>query len=254
MTYLNALLADIRGAGIIHYINAANAETDGNATRALDMANRNVELISTYTPAPVLNTAIAGRPTLTFGTGTAGTTSQILRPKRYSDLNLGTGSWSIGMLVRATGTTNADVIVSPERVAKMEAGNYSPYIRFAAAGDKTQAPSLIGNDGDPRSVCNTKEFNNTNRLLLLCGTPGVGLTWYVDDWSTPALTHTTAAAKEVFTDGRFVLGGPGWTPSSLTFAGSLAVFTAHNVDLSLNHPARRDLMKAIAGYGGITSN
>lgn len=254
VTFLNAKLDTIRGAGIVHYLNAVNAATEGDYTRVKDMANRNVEIISTYTPPPVKDTAINGVPTLTFGTGNVGTPGQKMRPKRYGNLDVGTGAWSMCMLVKATGAGSQDVIVGPESMANRTADHYSPYLRFAAAGGKTLALALVANDETTRHICLTHEFYNTDRVVMICQTPGVGIKWYVDNWSTPAAAATTDAAKAQTTDGKFVIGGPGWTLSSLTFAGSLSVFTAHNVDLSLNDPARRDLMKAIAAYGGITSN
>lgn len=253
VTFLNAKLDTIRGAGIIHYLNAVNATTLGDYTRVKDMANRNMEVISTYTPPPVKDTAINGVPTLTFGTGSVGTLGQKMRPKRYGGLDIGTGAWSMCMLVKAMGTGSQDTIIGPESMANRTAGHYSPYLRFAAAGGKTLALALVANDETTRHICLTHEFYDTVRCVMICQTPGVGIKWYVDNWSSPAAQAATDAAKEQTTDGKFVIGGPGWTLSSLTFAGSLSVFTAHNVDLSLNDPARRDLMTAIAAYGGITS-
>lgn len=249
---LQAALKDVQGAGIVHLINAVTAQASGGVVMCNDLVTGAV-VLSSYA-APALDTAINSKPTLTFGSGATGTSGQLMRPKRYGELDLGTGAWSLCMLVKAMGTGSTDVIIGPERVATMAAGNFSPYIRFAASGGQTLAPALFENDGTVRTVCNTKEFYNTPRVLLICGTPGAGLKWYVDDWSTAAATSTTDAAKAAFTDGKFVVGGYGPALSSLSFAGSLAVVTAHNVDLSLNDPARRGLMTAIAAYGGITSN
>lgn len=248
---LQEQLQTIRGAGIRHLINAITAQSSGGVVKCNDLVTG--ATILSATAAPVIDTAINSKPTLTFGSGTAGTTGQLLRPKRYGDLDLGTGAWSLCMLVKAMGTGSSDFIIAPERMATMADGNFSPYIKFAASGDKTLAPALFENDATLRSVCNTHEFYNTNRVLLLCGTPGVGLTWYVNNWSAAAVTSATTAAKEAFTDGKFVIGGYGPALSSQSFAGSLAVLSAHNVDLSLNAPARRDLMTAIGAYGGITS-
>lgn len=246
------LLKAIRGAGITHLVNAVTAQSSGGVVKCKDMVTG--EEILSATAAPTIGTVINSRATLTFGSGATGTTGQLMRPKHYGKLDLGTGAWSLCMLVKAMGTGSADVIIGPERIATMASGNYSPYIRFAAGGDKTLAPGLFGNDGTPRTTCSTHEFYNTNRVLLICGTPGVGITWYVDNWSSSAATSTTDAAKAAFTDGKFVIGGYGPALSSLSFAGSIAMVTAHNVDLSTNNPARRDLMTAIAAYGGITSN
>lgn len=248
VTYLNAEIDQIRGLGMLHYINAVNATTAGGYTRAKDMANRNVALISTYSPAPVIDTAINSKPTLTFGSGGAGIVGQTFRPQRYGALDVGTGAWSMAFLLKVTGTS--DVLVGPERVAKMETLNYSPFLRFGAAGGKTQCPVLADNANAARSVLTTHEFFDTVRLLVVCQTPGVGITWYVDDWDAP-IAATSDAAKAQLTDGKFVLAGRGDALSSLSFCGSLAVFTAHNVDLSTLDPQRRDFMQAIAAYGGI---
>lgn len=248
VTYLNAELDSIRGLGMVHYINAVNATTAGGYTRARDMANRNVELISTYSPAPVIDTAINGRPTLTFGSGGAGIVGQTFRPQRYGALDVGTGAWSMAFLMKLTGTN--DVLVGPERVAKMAAGNYSPHLRFGAGGGKTMVPILADNANVARSVLTTHEFYNTTRLLLICQEPGVGVTWYVDDWDTP-IAATSDPAKAQLTDGKFVLCGRGDALSSLGYCGSFGVFGAHNVALSTLHPQRRDYMQALASYGGI---
>nr|WP_314089396.1 hypothetical protein [uncultured Shinella sp.] len=249
---LQAALAAIQGAGIVHLVNAITAQESGGVVMCNDLVSGAVVLSASA--APTIGTAINGRPTMTFGSGVTGTTGQLMRPKRYGELDLGTGAWSICMLVRAMGTGSSDVIIGPERVATMASGNFSPYFRFAASGDKTLGVALFENDGTLRTTCNTHEFYNTNRVLLICGTPGVGIKWYVDNWSSAAVTSATTAAKAAFTDGKFVVGGYGPALSSLSFAGSLAIVTAHNVDLSLNNPARRALMQAIAAYGGITSN
>ncbi|MBC7148989.1 MAG: hypothetical protein H5U22_06380 [Rhizobium sp.] len=248
VTYLNAEIDQIRGLGVLHYLNAANSQSAGGYTRAKDMANRNVEVISTYSPAPVIDTAINSRPTLTFGSGGAGIVGQTFRPQRYGALDVGTGAWSMCFLLKVTGTS--DVLVGPERVAKMESLNYSPFLRFGAVGGQTQAPILADNNNSARSSLSTHEFYNTDRLLLVCQTPGVGVTWYVDDWDTP-IAATSDAAKAQLTDGKFVLCGRGDALSSLSFCGSIAVFTAHNVDLSTVAPQRRDFMQALATYGGI---
>lgn len=248
---LQERLQTVRGAGIKHLINAVTAQSLGGVVKCNDLVS-GAEVLSAWA-APTIDTAINAKPTLTFGTGSAGINGQLLRPKRYGALDLGTGAWSICMLVKAMGTGSADVVIGPERMATMLAGHYSPFIRIAASGDKTLAPVLLGNDGVARSVCNTHEFYNTVRVLLLCGTPGVGLTWYIDNWSTPAATSVTPAAKEAFTDGTFVIGGYGPALSSQSLAGSLAYISAHNVDLSLNMVARRDLMTEVASYGGKTS-
>ncbi len=250
----NTQLAKINGLGMVHYVSPIVATTEGNFLRVKDLANNNVELISTYTPAPVKDTAIAGKPTLTFGSGPTGVTGQMLAPKRYGEMDVGTGSWSMCFLMKCMGAGGTDVLVSPERAANTAVGNNSPYLRASASGDKTLGIALLDNSGVLKTVCNTHEFYNTVRLLLVCQTPGVGVKWYVDNWSTPAAQSSTDEAKEALTDGRFVLMGFGHTYSSLSFAGSLALFTAHNVDLSINNPARRDFMKAVAAYGGITSN
>lgn len=248
---LQLQLKAIKGAGITHLINAVMAQTSGGVVKCNDLVT-GAEILSA-TAAPVIDTAINARQSLTFGSGVTGTTGQLLRSKRYGELDLGTGAWSICMLVRAMGTGSSDAILGPERIATMSNGNYSPWLRFGASGDKTLSPALFENDGDLRSVCNTHEFYNTNRVLLLCGTPGVGLKWYVDNWSTHAAASTTDQAKAAFTDGKFVIAGYGQALSSSSFAGSLAVLTTHNIDLSLNDPVRRDVVKAIASYGGITS-
>lgn len=248
---LQTQLKAVQGAGITHLINAITAQSSGGVVKCNDLVT-GAEILSA-TAAPVINTAINAKPSLTFGSGSVGTTGQLLRAKRFGDLDLGTGAWSICMLVRAMGTGSSDAIIGPERVATMSNLNYSPWLRFAASGDKTLAPALFENDGDVRSVCNALEFYNTNRVLLLCGTPTVGLKWYVDNWSAPVTVATTNAAKAAFTDGKFVVAGYGQALSSSSFAGSLAVLSTHNVDLSLNDPARRDVMKAIATYGGIAS-
>lgn len=249
---LHASLKAIRGAGITALIDAITAQSSGGVVKCNDLVCGS-EVLSA-TAAPTIGTVINGKPTLTFGSGAAGITGQLLRSKRYGKLDLGTGAWSLCLLVRAMGTGSSDVVIGPERIATMAAGHYSPYIRIAASGDKTLAPALFQNDGTLRTVCNTKEFYNTNRVLLICGTPGVGIKWYVDNWSSPAVTSATDAAKAAFTDGKFVIGGYGPALSSLSFAGSLAILTAHKgTDLSVYAPARRDLMTAIAGYAGIAS-
>lgn len=245
-------LKKIRGAGITAIVDAITAQSSGGVVKCNDMVSG--EEILSAVAAPTINTAINSKPTLTFGSGSTGTTGQLMRSKRYGKLDLGTGAWSLCLLVRAMGTGSSDVIIGPERIATMAADNFSPYIRFAASGDKTLGVALFENDGTLRTNCNTHEFYNTNRVLLICGTPGVGIKWYVDDWSTAAVTSATDAAKEAFTDGKFVIGGYGPALSSLSFAGSLALLTAHKgTDLSTYDPARRDLMTEVAGYGAITS-
>lgn len=249
---LQTQLKTIRGAGFVHLINpAGSAVLSGDVVRCDDLVTGRT-VLSAWT-APTIDTAINGKPTLTFGSAGAGINGQMMRPKRYGDLDVGTGSWSFCFLVKATGSAGPDVIVGPERVATMAADNYSPYFTFQASGDKTMAMLFKGNDSVSRSFVNSVELYNTNRLILVCGTPGVGITWYVTSWSTAAKVDTGAAALHAFTDGKFVVGGYGPAFSSLGFCGSLAFFSAHNVDLSLNDPARRDLMTAVGAYGGITS-
>lgn len=250
---LNTTIAKINGLGMVHYVSPIVATTEGNFTRVKDLANNNVELISSYTPAPVKDTAIASKPTLTFGSGTTGVVGQMLAPKRYGEMDVGTGAWSMCFLIKCLGAGGTDVLVSPERAAATAVGNNSPYIRVSASGGKTLAVALLDNGGTLKTVCTTHEFYNTDRLLLVCQTPGTGVKWYVDNWSSPAAQSSTDEAKEALTDGRFVLFGLGHTYSSLAFAGSVAFFSAHNVDLSLNDPARRDFMTAVGSYGGITS-
>lgn len=249
---LQTQLKAIRGAGFVHLINpAGSAVLSDEVVRCDDLVTGRT-VLSAWT-APAIDTAINGKPSLTFGSAGAGINGQLMRPKRYGDLDVGTGSWSFCLLLKAMGTGSADVIVGPERVATMTAGNYSPFFRIQASGDKTLAIVLLGNDGVARTVCNTHEFYNTVRMVVVCGTPGVGIKWYVNNWSAAAVTSATDASKEAFTDGKFVIAGYGPAFSSQGFAGSLAFFSAHNVDLSLNGPARRDLMTAVGAYGGITS-
>ncbi|MBW8322678.1 MAG: hypothetical protein K0M49_02245 [Arenimonas sp.] len=249
---LQTQLKAIRGAGFVHLINPAGSAVLSDGVVRCDDLVTGRTVLSAWT-APAIDTAINGKPSLTFGSAGAGINGQLMRPKRYGDLDVGTGAWSLCMLVKATGTAGVDVFVSPERVANMTAGNYSPYLTFQASGDKAMAPILKDNAGAARSLYNGLEFFNTTRLLLLCATPGVGLTWYVDNWSTARAVSATDAAKAALTDGRFVLGGYGPAYSSIGYSGSFAFFSAHNVDLSLNGPARRDLMTAVGAYGGITS-
>ena len=245
-------LKAIRGLGCVHMINPAQtAISSGGVVRCDDSVTGRT--ILSARGAPAIDTAINGKPSLTFGSAGAPIAGQMLRPKRYGDLDVGTGSWSFCGLIKATGSAGPDVIVGPERVASTAVGSYTPYIRLVATGDKTLGIAINGGDGSARSACSTHEFYNTVRVFLLCGTPGVGLKWYIDDWSSHALQSTTTAAKAAFTDGRFVVAGYGPVFSSFSYVGGLAYFSAHNVDLSLNDPARRDLMTEVAAYGGITS-
>ncbi|MDW9447211.1 hypothetical protein GOA58_05855 [Sinorhizobium meliloti] len=240
-------------AGLTHCLNAVAAQLVDGIVTCNDLVTG--ELVQSSRTPPVINAAINSKPTLTHGSGAVGVAGQIVRANKVGALDLGTGAWSICMLIRAMGTGSTDYILGSVPFAKAGASDYSPVVRFSASGDKTLAPALVTNDlATARSFCNTKEFYNTNRLLCLTHTPGVGMKWYIDNWSTPEKTDTAAIAQSAFTDGRFVVGSLGAGVSSLNFAGSWAVMTCHNVDLSLNNPARRGVMQAIAAYGGITSS
>lgn len=241
-----------RNPEIAYFFNARSALKKDNVVKC-DDAVAGVEVISSGRP-PSIDAKINDKPTLTFGFGVRTIRHQMLCPRRYGALDLGDGGWSICMLIKATGFRNEGVIIGPERAATMSTGHFSPYFRLNPTGGKRLGVVFLANDGTIRAVCNTHEFFNTDRLLMVCGTPGVGLKWYVDDWSRPAAKFTTDAAKAPFTDSTFTIGGSGALSPSHTFVGSLAVLSVHKFDLSLRPPARHDLMKAIAAYGGITSN
>lgn len=249
---LSQQLESIPGAGLKHYINPVAAQLANGIITCNDLVTG--ELVQSGKIAPAIDTAINGKPTFTHGSGTVGTVGHIIRANKVGALDLGTAAWSICLLVKAMGTGSTDYILGYVPGAKTTASDRSPTLRFTSSGDKTLAPALVTNALGLRSFCNTKEFYNTTRLLCLTHTPGVGIRWYVDNWSAPEAFDSAAAAQNALTDGRFVIGSLNTGASSLNFAGSWAVVTAHSVDLSLNNPTRRDVMKAIAAYGGITSN
>jgi hypothetical protein len=250
------LLADLEAivdAGIVHCLAGVTAQSSGGIVSCNDLVT-GLGVQSGGT-APVIDAAINGKPTVTHGSGSTGIVGQVIRSNNLGDLDVGTGAWSVCMLVKAMGSGSTDYILGYVPNAKNSAADFSPVLRFTTGGGMTLAAAMVANDlSTAKSICNTKEFYNTPRVLCITHTPGVGMTWYVDNWSTPEKTDTAAAAQAALTDGRFVIGSLGAAISSLNFAGSWAVMTFHNVDLSLNNPARRAVMQAIAAYGGITSN
>lgn len=251
---LATTLEAIVGSGITAMLDATYASTSGGIVTCNDLV-AGIKVQSCGGTAPTINTAINSKPTVTHGSGIAGVLGQHVRALDPDKLDLGTGAWSFCALIRANGVGSSDFLTGYVPNAATSSTDRSPNFRFAAGGSANLIPALFANNlSTLRSFDNTIEFYNTNRLLCVTHTPTVGIKWFIDNWSSPVKSDTSTEAKEPFTDGRFIIGSVGAGQSTLNFAGSWAVMTLHKgKDLSLDDPARRDVMKAIAAYGGITS-
>lgn len=251
------LLADLEqivGDGMVHCFAGVTAQSTGGVLICNDLVTGRA--VQSGGTAPVIDAAINGKPTVTHGTGPTGIVGQSIRANNSGDLDVGIGAWSVCMLIKVMGVgPGADYVLGYVPLAKTGATDSSPMLRFQPSGDKNMAPVMVMNDGSTvKAFCNTKEFYNTSRVLCISHTPGVGVSFYIDNWSSPELVVVTDAAKAPLTDGRFVIGTVGAGITSLNLAGSWAAMTLHNLALSANDRARRDVMKTLAGYGGTVSN